>query len=143
MGKIRVFLEIFLPARLLNFGKIFTYMIIRNCTFIKLGVIFPPARLFGHYDYSVQQSRGKRLCNWIRNPTKLRRDLEWALTMNLQFLAGLDLRVWHQRILHFAGQLSTMHFTGSAQKDGWYCPVVLCHLKSNYKSLFFLVKHNK
>ena len=33
-----------------------TYTIIRNCTFIKLGVIFLPAHLFGHYDHSAQQS---------------------------------------------------------------------------------------
>ena len=33
-----------------------TYTIIRNCTFINSGVIFLPARLFGHYDYSAQQS---------------------------------------------------------------------------------------
>ena len=72
----------------------------------------------------------KQLCNRItNNPTKLRGDLEWALTMNLQFLAGLDLGVWHQRILHFAGQFSTMHFTSGTQEQGWQGPVVLCHLK--------------
>ena len=45
-----------------------TYMIIRNCTFIKLGVIFLPTRLFGHYDYSVQQSKCAE--NWDGDSTK-------------------------------------------------------------------------
>ena len=36
--------------------KIPTYTIIRNCMLILFGVIFLPARLFGHYDYSAQQS---------------------------------------------------------------------------------------
>ena len=56
MCKITVFQEIFLPACLLNLEKFPTYTIIRNCTFIRLGGIFPPASLFGHYDYSPQQS---------------------------------------------------------------------------------------
>ena len=40
-----------------------TYMIIRTCTFIELGVIFLSPRLFGHHDYSAQQSISKLLKN--------------------------------------------------------------------------------